>query len=145
MDSAWAAYNWASQCPGSSTAASIAGETALEVDLTCDSFNGEYLVNWNSYTDLATYSVLSFDIYLTQPGDLSRVQMIVQYDYNSQTALQLLSNYIPNATPGSFYHVTIPLTAFTPGTSYLGFAFAFGNSSPTGSIFYLNHVVISSH
>jgi mannan endo-1,4-beta-mannosidase len=137
----WASSNWAAACPGSNPAASYAGQTALEIDLSCGDYNGNFVIDWNDTTPFSTGGTLDLDIAFSDASTLADLGFQLQEDSNTATARQPFTTYLATATSGAFTHVTIPVSSLSNGASYLGFVFSFATQA--GSVIYLNNVVVS--
>lgn len=137
----WTDQNWDSACTESNLSAPIDGTTAIAVDLTCASFNGNFVVNWNAQTALSAFDTLAFDIYLVHASDLANLDLSIQQtDSMMGGTAALVSNYLASPVGGAFNHVEIPIGPVIDSgvASYIGFTFHY--NVPTGFVFYLNNV-----
>jgi hypothetical protein len=131
-------------CNGTPSTAPVAGSTALAIDLSCNSFNGVYVADWNHAIAAGKYSTLSFQIYFAAAADIANLQIYLQ-EAQVDAGLTGAVNVRPALTStqaNAFNAVTMPLSSFGAGKSYLGMAF-FNNSNGGIPPFYVNEIVLT--
>ena len=129
-------------CNGTPVSATINATMALAVDLSCNTFNGALIVDWNSTVPACAYSSLSFDIYFANPADIATLQVLL-HNAAGPTGLHInVATLIASPQSKAFNHVSLPLSSF--GSDFAAFnGVDFFNASATGMpLFYVNNVVL---
>jgi len=139
----WGTVGSWNTCNGTPISAKIDTSTALAIDLSCNSYNGALLINWNAPVPSCTYETLSFDIYFADIADISALKVHLE---SSQGALGLLISVAPLITlpqGKSFNHVSLPIASFGQGIVYNGIGL-FNGSACGIPLFYVNNVVLGA-
>jgi hypothetical protein len=130
-------------CNGTPINATVNATVALAVDLSCNTFNGAYIINWNSLVPPCTYTTLSFDIYFASPADITPLKVYLQNAQGPTGLLLDVTSLIASPQSKAFNHVSLPLTSF--GTDLVFNGVGLFNASAAGiPLFYVNNVVLGA-